>query len=106
MREFEPWSAQSVVMNALAVDAEIKHRAIQQNGAKAQIASEKILANQNALLEYLAKHAHQQEIAMQERDKIESERYRLNTGLSRVAAWSGVISAILSAIAIWIQLKS
>jgi hypothetical protein len=93
----------------------IEEKAMRRKGVEAQIRSAKILADQreelevmreaiNALLKHNLEQSKQQSIALQERDRVEAERFRENTHLSKIAAWAGVISAILAAIAIWVQI--
>lgn len=101
--ESEPvWSAASAAETASRAAA---RSAVQLKGIDAQVESAReleLLREQvNALLKHSRVDAEQQAVASQERDKVEAARFRENIRMSRVAAWAGVISAILSAIAIW-----
>jgi len=40
----------------------------------------------------------------QQREKVEGQRYKENTRLSRIAAWSGVISVMLIVIGVLVQI--
>ena len=94
-----------------------EENAIKRMGAEAQIESSKILAEQreelevmrdaiSALLNHNLEQSKQQAEVLQERDKIESERYRENTRLSKVAAWAGVLGTLLAAAGIALQIAS
>ncbi len=76
-----------------------------------QIESAKLVADQrkkldmlNSTLGSLAEHFEKSQIVQKQREEIEDRRYRENTHLSRIAAWAGVISAILTAIGVLVQL--
>lgn len=95
--------------------AEAEEKALRRRGVEAQIESAKLLADQreeievmreaiNALLKHNIEQSKQQAIAFQERDKVEGQRFSENTRLSKIAAWAGVLSVILAAIAIGVQL--
>lgn len=86
-------------------ERQAKEKAIKHMGAKAQIESSKILADQrvelaemretiNALLRHSLEYAKQQSIASQERDKIETKRYEENLRFTKIAAWAGVLSVL------------
>jgi high-affinity Fe2+/Pb2+ permease len=86
-------------------------------GTEAQIKSSHILAEQreelevmreaiSALLKHNLKQSKQQAEALKEQDKIESERYRENTRLSKVAAWAGVFGTLLASVGIALQITS
>lgn len=88
---------------------------IKRMGAKAQIESSKILADQqielkemreaiSALLRHNLEQAKQQSTAAQEREKIETERYKENLKFTKIAAWTGIIGGLLGVITIVIQL--
>lgn len=92
-----------------------EEKAIKRMGAKAQIESNRILADQrlelkemretiNALLRHSLEQAKQQSMASQERDKIEDKRYKKNLQFTKIAAWTGMIGVALGVIAIVIQL--
>lgn len=82
-----------------------EEKAIKRIGAKAQIESSKILADQrielaqmrqtiNVLLKHNIEHTKQQSIASQERDKIETKRYKANLRFTKIAAWAGVLGVV------------
>lgn len=96
---------------------EAEAKTIKRMGAEAQIESSKILANQaeelvvmrktiNDLLLHTLEQAKQYAIASQERDKVETARYRENLRFTKIAAWTGVIGIIFSAVAILLELHS
>lgn len=95
--------------------AEAEEKAMRRRGVEAQIQSAKLMADMreqtelmnealNTLLKHNLEQSKQQGIALQERDKVEAKRFQENARLSKVAAWAGVISAILAAAAICIQI--
>lgn len=108
-------SARQVTDMASILQRQTEAAVIKRRGAEAQIESSKILADQreelevmrasiNALLKHSLEQAEQQEIKLQERDKVETERYRENLRFTKMAAWTGVIGIILGVVAIVLQL--
>ena len=97
-----------------SLQREAESKAIKRMGAEAQIESIRILESQSKKLEFiqetfsaLLKHDLEQakllEIASQERERIETERYLANMRLTKIAAWSGVVGTILALVAIGLQ---
>ena len=78
--------------------------AMQIQSVKLSTSHDKKLEKTNEVLTSLLEWAHQQQIASQQREVTEVQRYRENTRLSRIAAWSGVIALILSAIGVIAQI--
>lgn len=110
-------SARQLSDMAKIFQREAEEKAVKRRGAEAQIEASKILEDQrqelevmratiNALLKHNLEQSHQQALAIQERDKIETERFIKNTRLSKIAAWAGVIGTILAAFGIILQLAS
>lgn len=108
-------SAKQVADLATIIQREIEDEEIKRKGNEALIKSNNTLADQHeeiaqirkaisALLNHSLDISTQQSIALLERDKIEFKRYQENIRFTKIAAWSGVISVIFSAIAIAIQL--
>lgn len=111
-----PSSARQVSDMMRTLQRQSESAAIKRRGAEAQIESSKILADQreelevmrasiNALLTHSLEQAEQQEIKSQERDKVETERYRENLRFTKIAAWTGIMGSILSVVAIILQLS-
>lgn len=110
-------SARQVSNMANILQRQAEAAAIKRRGAETQIESSKILADQreeleamrasiNALLKHSLKQTEQQEIKLQKRDKVETQRYRENLRLTQIAAWTGVIGVIIGSVAIVLQLIS
>lgn len=108
-------SARQLSMVAEILDQQAEEKTVKRMGAKAQIESSKILADQhielekmreviNALLRHTLEQAEQQSMALQEQDKIETKRYKENLQFTKIAAWTGVFGVALSIIGIVIQL--
>jgi hypothetical protein len=117
MHEQEISSARQLSDMAAMLHRQVEEKAIKRMGAEAQIKSSKILAEQreelevmrvaiSALLKHNLEQSKQHAEALQERDKIESERYRENTRLSKVAAWAAVFGTFLAATGIALQIVS
>ena len=70
---------------------------------KLSAAHDKKLEKMNEVLNTLVTWAEQHQAALRHNEKVEEQRSRENTRLSRIAAWSGVISAILAVVAIIAQ---
>lgn len=81
---------------------------MQIESAKLSAAHDKKLEKMSHLLGALLDWAEQHQMALRERDEIEERRYKENTRLSRIAAWSSVasivVTVILTAIGIWVQI--
>jgi hypothetical protein len=88
-------SARQVSDMASMLQRQAEEKAIKRMGAEAQIESSKILAEQreelevmratiNALLKHNLEQAKQQEIVLQVRDKVETERYRENLRFTKM----------------------
>jgi hypothetical protein len=110
-------SARQLIDMAEMLRREAEEKTIKRMGAEAQIKSSKILAEQrnelevmreaiSALLKHNLEQSKHQAEALAERDKIESERYLVNTRLSKVAAWAGVIGTLLASAGIALQIAS
>jgi rubrerythrin len=108
-------SARQLLDAAKTMEQRAEEKKIKQMGAKAQIESSKILADQqielkemreaiSALLRHNLEQAEQQLTALQEREKIETERYKENLKFTKIAAWTGIIGGFLGVITIVIQL--
>ena len=108
-------SARQVSDMASIRQRQAEEKAIKRMGAEAQIESSKILADQreelevmrasiNNLLKHNLEQSKQQASALQERDKVETERYHENLRFTKIAAWTGVIGVILGVVAIVLQL--
>lgn len=108
-------SARQLIEGIKIQEQQAEETALKSMGAKAQIESSKILADQrkqleemreaiNALLRHNLDQAKQQSVALQERDKIETKRYKENLQFTKIAAWAGVFGVVLGGVAIVIQL--
>lgn len=91
-----------------------EEKAIKRMGAEAQIKSSKILADQheelevmkvslNALLAHNLEQSKQQYKDAQERNTVETERYRENLRFTKIAAWTGIVGIIIGVTSIAIQ---
>lgn len=107
-------SAKQVGDMAKVIQHEAKEKAVKRRGAEAQIESIKILAEQqeelevmkvslNALLAHNLEQAKQQWKDAQERNNIESERFRENLRFSKIAAWTGIVGILIGLISLVIQ---
>lgn len=108
-------SARQLNEMVVALERRAAEDKIKRMGAKAQIESSKTLADQqielkemreaiSALLRHNLEQAKQQSTALQEREKIETERYKENLKFTKIAAWTGMIGGLLGVITIVIQL--
>lgn len=108
-------SARQLLEAAKTMEQRAEEKKIKRMGVEAQIESSKILADQqielkemreviSALLRHNLEQAKQQSTALQEREKIETERYKENLKFTKIAAWAGIIGGLLGVITIVIQL--
>jgi hypothetical protein len=58
----------------------------------------------SALLKHNLEQAEQQLTALQEREKIETERYKENLKFTKIAAWTGMVGGLLGVIIFAMQL--
>ena len=79
----------------------------QRAAIQVQLESAKMLADQHEKLDrmsealmFLAEHAQQSQISSRERQAIEDKRHLENLRFTKIAAWSGVVAAILGIVAI------
>lgn len=77
---------------------------MQIESAKLSATQGKNLEKMSEILSSLLEQADRQRLAMQQNERIEEQRYLENTRLSRVAAWSSIISMIVAVVGIIVQI--
>jgi hypothetical protein len=107
-------SAKQVSNLANMLQLQAEEKAIKRMGAEAQIESSKILADQheelevmrtsiNALLAHNLEQAKRQEKEAQERNEIETVRYRENLRFTKIAAWTGIFGIVIGVVSMVLQ---